>query len=116
MVPEYFRADTKRRILNTKGEAVVLFLVQRGDTYETISTKMGISKSKISRLIKKYDREPLKKPPVDKAKLYELVQQGLNGTQIASELGYSVGTIYSALHHMGVSIRKDDDILSQFKL
>lgn len=111
----FFKTNTKRLILNDQGIAHILTEASKGRTYGEIAREMGITAQAVAQVLKRKNAAQARnRDPLNKEKLFEYVEKGYSGPTIAQLMDYPVGTIYSAMHHMGLTIKRSsklDDIL-----
>lgn len=111
----FFKSNTKRLILNDCGITHIIKEASKGRTYSEIAQEMGITAQAVAQVLKRNNAGQCRnREPLNKEKLFEYVEKGYSGPTIAQLMDYPVGTIYSAMHHMGLSIKRSsklDDIL-----
>lgn len=112
---DYFKSDTKRTILTQAGIDYIITQTQAGYSYTAIAGELGITPQAVSQAVKRENKSIQKnREPINKKKLSEYVEKGYSGPTIAQRMDYPVGTVYSAIHYMGLSIKRTsrmDDIL-----
>ena len=107
---QYFTLKGRRRFISEAGIAYIVERIENGDTYTEVASDLGLSTAAVYQALKRRNlAQPKINKPLDKSLLFDLSKEGLTAPQIAERMGYPLGTIYSALHHLGLSKSKQSD-------